>query len=418
MKLLLLVEGMTMNGRKMILSGIISLIAIWLGACSVSLEEQAHEASGAVQFQSGEHVQEETQITLNKSSLDILEATEISLNTSGKELSDLLHVDCYIEKGKVDVKAGAYTEISECARNEKDIFYVKSYGKEGAQFYYLNQIYHYDADQKEDVLLYETSDAVWLNEFFANNTYLYWVEYVYVEEKGNYDYNVMQYNLSTEEIACIASRNEAESDEICLAVSNEYVTWYDGYQNENIKIIIYDVARQEIQSIQDATIQRYMPYERLNIVDGGITFFSQDAEEKVYINRYNLETQKTDILLLGNKNDFDQLAACFSNEEFIGWLTEYSYGTYYFYNIKSGELYSLSQSDDMRIFSGWLSKYFYVNDSVSGRVYAYDFESGETYYQNIEQGSALSLRPYGENLLYMKVVGDENVELLTVRILL
>ena len=68
----------------------------------------------------------------------------------------------------------------------------------------------------------------------------------------------------------------------------------------------------------------------------------------------------------------------------------------------------------MRVFSGWLSKYFYTNDSVSGNIYVYDLASGEVYYQDVVQGTALSLKPYGEKL-YMKVVGDENVEMLTIR---
>ena len=384
----------------------ICLIVIWLGGCGIPKEEQPWENSVEEQLQ-------EEKCILNENPIDISEAKEISFETGGTELSDLLYIDFLISKGETDVEKGAYSEIGELARNEMDIFYVKSFGKEGAQFHYLNQIYRYAPDRNEDVLIYETSEAVWLNEFLANSTYLYWVEYVYAEEKGSYDYNVMQYNPTTEEIACIATRNDTESEEICLAVSDKYVAWYDSYLNGEVKIIVYNVVTQEMQLIEDTAIQKYMPYERLNIVDERITFFTQD-DDNIYINCYDLETMKTDILLLGNKRDFDKLAGCFSNAEYIGWLTEYSYGTYYFYNTKNGELYSLSQSDSMRVFSGWLSKYFYINDSVSGNIYVYDLASGEVYYQDVVQGTALSLKPYGEKL-YMKVVGDENVEMLTIR---
>lgn len=386
--------------RCRIVSCTISLMAILLGGCGVSTEKVEYTKA---------------QEWLNENPIDISQAIDIPLNTNGKELSDLLHMDCCIERSGVEEEADTYVEIGECARNEKDIFYVRSYGKAEAQYYYLNQIYRYDSNAKEDILLYETSEAVWLNEFLASNTYLYWIEYINTGETSNYDYNVMQYDLSTEEVNCIASRNAAESDEICLAVSDEYVTWYDGYQNKNIKIVVYDVARQELQMIEDASLYRFMPYERLNVVDGGVTYFSKDAEGRVFINRYNLKTHQKDILFLGEMSVDNKLAACFSNEEYIGWLTEYSYGTYYFYHMETGKLYSLKQSDEIRVFSGVLSDCLYINDSINERVYVYNLETEEGYYQDIEQGYALSLKPYGENRLYTKVVAEEYVGVLTVQ---
>ncbi len=149
----------------------ICLIVIWLGGCGIPKEEQPWENSVEEQLQ-------EEKCILNENPIDISEAKEISFETGGTELSDLLYIDFLISKGETDVEKGAYSEIGELARNEMDIFYVKSFGKEGAQFHYLNQIYRYAPDRNEDVLIYETSEAVWLNEFLANSTYLYWVEYV------------------------------------------------------------------------------------------------------------------------------------------------------------------------------------------------------------------------------------------------
>lgn len=351
---------------------------------------------------------------LNDGPVDVSDATEILLDEKAKESSDLLCVDFEIDKGNVDTEDETYIEISECVRNKNNIFFVRSYGEEGAQFYYLNRIYCSDLKHNKDVLLYET-DAIWLNEFLATDMNLYWVEYVFSEEKGDFDYNVMQYDLSTEVVTCIASRNAVESEEICLAASNGYVAWYDSYWDGRVQIIIFDIEKQEIQTLQDANIKKFMPYERLNIVDDYITFFSQDEEGWIYINRYNLNTYKKDVLLLGKKEDYKKLAACFSDSKYIGWLTEYSYGTYYFYNIESGNLYSLSQSDEMRVFSGWLSDYLFINESQSGCVYVYDFDTKEASYQKITQGTALSLRPYEDDFLYMKVIGEENVGLVTVQ---
>lgn len=403
------------------------LMMFLLGGCGVMSDKETNQTMKHSQeeiLNATENVESyidkenfDMQNMLNDRPLDVSDATEISLNKNAKESSDLLCVDFEIDKGNVDTEAETYVEISECVRNKNDIFYVRSYGEEGAQFYYLNRIYCSDLKHNKEVLLYET-DAVWLNEFLATDMNLYWVEYVFSEEKGDFDYNVMQYNLSTEVVTCIASRNAVESEEICLAVSNDYVAWYDSYWDGRVQIIIFDIEKQEIQNIQDANIKKFMPYERLNIVDDYITFFSQDEEGWIYINRYNLNTYEKDVLLLGKKEDYKKLAACFSDSKYIGWLTEYSYGTYYFYNIETGNLYSLSQSDEMRVFSGWLSDYLFINESQSGCVYVYDFDTKETYYQNITQGTALSLRSYGDYHLYMKVVGEKNVELLTVQSIL
>ena len=389
-----------MNEPRFILSCIIALLAVLAGGCGTSTEKENHV---------------KVQEWLNESPVDTAQAIDILLDKGGIERSNLLRNGCSIEKDSTTVVAGEYIEIGEFARNERSIFYVKNYAKDGAQSYYRSQIYYHDFDAEEDVLLYETSQNVWLNEFLANNTYLYWVENVYSKEKKGDDYNIMQYNLSTGEVTCIAGRNETESDDICLAVSDEYVTWYDSYQNENIKIVVFNIEKQELQTIQDTTVQRFMPYERLNIVDGGITYFAQDTEGRIFINRYHLETQQKDILLLGKMSTDDKLAACFSNEEYIGWLTEYSYGTYYFYHMETGKLYSLRQSEDLRVFSGFLADGFYINDSVSERIYVYDFEEGQAYYQDIPHGFAMSLKPYGEKLLYTKFVADGYVGMITVQ---
>lgn len=412
-----------MKARKLILRYSFILMMFLLGGCGVMSDKENAQMMKHSQeeiLNDSESIESyidikkfDMQNMLNDRPLDASDATEISLNKNAKESYDLLCVDFEIDKGNVDTEAETYFVISECVRNINDIFFVRSYGEEGAQFYNLNQIYCSDLKQNKEVLLYET-DAVWLNEFLSTDMNLYWVEYVFSEKKGDFDYNVMQYDLSTEVVTCIASRNAVESEEICLAASNDYVAWYDSYWDGKVQIIIYDIKKQEIQTIQDANIKKFMPYERLNIVDDYITFFSQDEEGWIYINRYNLNTYEKDVLLLGKKEDYKKLAACFSDSKYIGWLTEYSYGTYYFYNTENGNLYSMSQSDEIRVFSGWLSGYLYINESQSGCVYVYDFDTEETYYQKIEQGVALSLKPYGDKLLHMKVIGDENLGLVTV----
>lgn len=358
---------------------------------------------------------EEAWIQLNEAPIDVSLAEEITIRTDGAEAAELLRVDFVTDQGRVDTLSGTYTEISECARNEKDIFYVKTYAEDGAQYSYQNEIWQYEADKEENTLLYETTEAVWLNEFCANNTHLYWVEYVYEEGAADFEYRVTQYDLTTGEAVCIADRNAADSEEICLAVSDRYLTWYDSARNGESRIAVYDVGKQEMQPVEFSDAGKLMPYGRLTVTEDSITFFSQDEEKRLFINRYHLDTQKAEVLFLGKASDFAKPAACFSGGDYIGWLTEYSYGTYYFYNITDGKLYSLKQSDGMRVFSSVLSDYLYLNESDSGCVLLYDFDTKETYCQKITQGQGLSLRSYGERLLYMRVVGEESVALLTVQ---
>lgn len=354
---------------------------------------------------------------LNEQPINVSEAVQIYLNTNQKEKNDLLREDFSISSGEMDVEAGTYFEILECTRNKQDIFYTKCYSESMAQFSYYNQVYRYDTEQDKSILLYETANAYWLNELVAADEYIYWVEYIYKIEEESSFYQVMQFDLSTEEVKCIASRNATETGEICTAISEHYMTWYDYYSNDEVVISVFDIKNQELMNIEDEGLRLSAPYERLYVVDDGITYFSEDETGNIYINRYNLSTKEKEVLFLGVKGDFNKLAGCFSNSKFIGWFEEYSVGPYYFFNIDSGVLYCLDPPSGMNVFSAWAtSDFLFVNDSQNHCVYVYDFGSKETYYQVIPQkGAGLGIRQYEDGAPYMKVRMKEKTSLLSIQ---
>lgn len=145
-----------MNRQKLLLSGTFCLSLFLTGGC------------GAV---TGGKT-EETWVQLNEAPIDVSLAEEITIRTDGAEAAELLRVDFVTDQGSVDTLSGTYTEISECARNEKDIFYVKTYAEDGAQYSYQNEIWQYEADKEENTLLYETdSGCVLLYDFDTKETY-------------------------------------------------------------------------------------------------------------------------------------------------------------------------------------------------------------------------------------------------------
>lgn len=228
--------------------------------------------------------------------------------------------------------------ISTFTRNCDKEFYTVEYIHDGDIISYLNEIYCYDFQTNTTSLIYTTQNAFWLNEFFSTEDYLYWVEYV--SENDTTIYNINQYELSTEKLTTIASRNGEDVYELCLSVSENFVTWYDNYINGNIEISVYDIKSQTLQTISDNFCVKFAPYERLKIVNDCITYFTADlnintisdpneSSYNIYINQLNLLTGEKKILLLGKRKDFNKLVGCFSNEKYIGWFTDYYKGNYF-----------------------------------------------------------------------------------------
>ena len=312
------------------------------------------------------------------------------------------------------VPSGSYTSLDTVIRNTDRIFFQISYSENMAQYTYRNQLYMRSFGQDEDTLLYDTSNAYWLNEICANDTYLYWVEYVSsTTSDGIENYiKVMQCRLDNGDISCIAERDGTEFSEICLEVSDRFLTWYDIHMHDSVvELVVFDIEKQEFQEridtesdYQGLTVTLYNPYVGLKITENCVTYFMQDDQEQLYIRREDLDTGTTDTFLLGKIKPYHQIAACYSDSRYIGWYTDYGErGDYYFYDTDSEKLYLWNvKKDGMYVFSSYFCRgKLYFNNTDDHNIYVWDLSTGQVHCQNFGE-DAYWIRSYGDNnLLYL-----------------
>ncbi len=325
-------------------------------------------------------------------------AIELSVNWDMEGNSTLLKEKFSVEKNGKDMEKNLNYSNSIIGYNEEYGFYYRSYIEDMAQYDAGYAIYSYDLRSGESAVLHEIWDAIWVNEMHVSGNYMYWVEYR-SGVQGNC-YQIMQFVLDTKELKCIAEYNE-ETMEPCLAVSANYVTWYEEDEEGEAKLVVWNIQRQVLEIIDTVDIDektpvtKFMPWERLEIVDDYVTFFTQDKDGNVYVNRYQLHSGLRDIMSIGDKKNYKKVAGCFSNEEYIGWFTEYSVGTVYFYNIKEKQLSKLSLTATNPIFSFALYDKLYIN---TGReIYIYDISSASTHKYDLN-GSGLQFEQYEEEV--------------------
>lgn len=336
---------------------------------------------------------------------DLEKAIEIDL-TVNAYAEQLLQQELTLCGDTYIAETDSCCNVFECQRNRDNWFYCESYSPFGLDYTYCNKIYQYQVATGETSLLYETWDAGWLNELEASEEYLYWVEYINQEDKRMYQ--VMQCKIATKEVTCIASRDGSIVGELCLAVSDKYLTWYDDYLDGTVDIVVYDIAQQTFLTVPSAGAFKYMPYEVMGITDDGITFFSKDAEGIVSVNRYQLESGEIYSVQLKFLKSYDKLAGCFSNDQYIGWFTEYSFGTYYFYSMETGEIYRLNAEGNLILFHVLLTDYLYINERIANRIYCYDFETKKVKYQDMKEQYALQLHSYDNQSIYTKAYNFNN----------
>lgn len=343
----------------------------------------------------GEIVEQQPDYTVLKSTDG---AIELSLHEA---LQEELFVQEFTLESEIYLgEPDDYCHRSEFRRNSNSWFYTEDYSVQGLQSSYCNKIYQYHIASGETTLLYETRDVNWLNELEVSEDYLYWVEYIYDEEL-NLSYHVMQWDLSAGKSSCIATRDAARVGELCLATSHKYLTWYDDYLNGTTEPVIFDIAKQSFVTVPNGGAFKYMPYSILTPMDDGVSFFTRNEEGKVCINRYVPATEEMFTLELQYLKSTDKMAECFSNDRYIGWITEYSQGIYYLYDRDTGRLYSLNAGGKLDVFDLLLTDEdkVYIDERTTGRFYCCDMDDGNVTYQEID----------GEYALYFDTVDGRNV---------
>lgn len=302
------------------------------------------------------------------------------------------------------------TEAEMVRRNSTHIAYVENYWEDGAQSPWKYQVWLMDIQTKEKAMLHEIADIYLLNELYMNEQYAYWVEHVIEGEQMLYF--LKQCSLSTGDIIVIAKRDDAEAEPFSLWVSENYVTWMESNTSGNTKLMVFDVKKQEYINLDNIEAVRFMPYARLTVVENGITYFSTDEENVLYINRYNLEDSTTKSVKIDDLTKLmntEKVAECFSNGRYIGWFTEYVRGTYYIYDTQSEKQYCLEGLNAF-IELIWVDEMLFYNRE-DNKLAVFDLEKGSFTYKTDLPGSGTQLLYYQDSIPYMTLQQDGKVRI-------
>lgn len=246
--------------------------------------------------------------------------------------------------------------------NDKGAYYVSGFSEDMAQYRYGLHICHYDYNSKTHELLYSVKDANYISELRVTNTHLAWVEQIPKE-----GYKLVLHELSTGAVSDLGTYDQ----DICIEMSNRYIVW-----NDSDKIMIYDISKQACSTLEEKVI----PQVRYKIVDNGITYFTEEDGER-YVKRRDLESGEVFSYQLDKGQ---KIASCFSNQDYIGWFTEYSDGIIHILEINSAKCYKLNTESELNYFDVMLYDKLYINDHKSNCIYIYDFKTQTSCYQHFE----------------------------------
>lgn len=366
---------------------------------------------------------------LNQAIIDVSKAVEIVLVPDEGAQDALLEETFAVEKGEPDEDSD-WSSIWYCRRNEESGFYTVEQGKDMAQYGDLWQLFRVDLKTNERELLYEARGVGEPGELEVTDRFLYWVEPIAWEGKEDWGRGVMQYELATGEVRCIAEREKMGPE---FTVSEQYVVWYEPSGEARLDIVAYDVQKQELFTLlglksfttggqgSPEELAGFRPFSRLEIVDGGITFFSEAEGGNTYINRYDLNTRRMDAQLL-IKGRGKMMAGCFSSKRYIGWLLEESTGDskYYFYDRDSGSLYCIcgEKGKNKYLYSNWFSDCFYFHyTDYEENVFLFvvDPASGKVWQQKLE-GHGYQFRGYGDGQVYFDGWTEEEKKLFSIHV--
>jgi len=140
--------------------------------------------------------------------------------------------------------------------------------------------------------------------------------------------------------------------------------------------MIYDISKQACSTLEEKVI----PQVRYEIVNNGFTYFTEEDGER-YVKRRDLETGEVFSYQLDKGQ---KIASCFSNQDYIGWFTEYSDGIIHILEINSRKGYELNTASELNYFDVMLYDKLYINDHKSNCIYAYDFKTQISCYQHFE----------------------------------
>lgn len=338
---------------------------------------------------SGCSIQDKTsEISINVKDAIELDFSNVAEMDLCKEIAEL--PSSYIdEKTKDEVNTEQY------GINSKSIYNINLYYESMSQFSYQAELYCYDRVNQSRKMIYRSESVTNMNELEVNEDYVTWIEYI---PDGDYiDYNFMVLDCDTNQIENIGVLSSQQFDEVCLSISDQYLTWYETKTDSTkTRIGMYDFKTKKTDYIEDSHMTLYYPYRCARISDQGFTYFTEE-DETIYVNRYNLNTKKRYRINIGSEN---YLVDCFSSEDYIGWYTDYNRGTYYIYDRNENILYKYHNSINLTIMDKNISDKFYFTASGTPNLYCYDFKTATTYVDELETQPSWFIRTENDNMYF------------------
>lgn len=328
-------------------------------------------------------------------SLLLEQAVEINFDAERFPSAGILKPDSIVGPPETKEEDGLHVGLGSSLMSNGSTYWFKEYYEDMAQYCVKYRLYRSTPDFAETQPLYMTENTYWLNEFCGSEDYLYWVEFRNESKEEHNTMYVMQYDLKTSKLKTIADRECGKYEDILLQVSGDYLTWYDCAHDGDISMVVYRIPEQRFLDINvSETVSKSMPYGRLNVTNGGITYFSQDDSENIYVSRLQLDSGDLRKLYIGKKNELKEITGCYSTDRYMGYHTGYSTGKYYFYNPDTGKAgyfsSGYSAENELAVFSMCCDgEYLYLNDTKNHRIIRCDVEEGKGQCWTLPEGTGM-----------------------------
>lgn len=373
-----------------------------------SSEERSTESAPRESTETGAQTVQEPEVP----SLLLEEAVEIRFDAEKFPSAGTLEPDGIIGPLETEEEDGLHLCLQASLMINGSTYWFKEYYEDGAQYSVKYGLYRSTPDFAETEPLYMTENTFWLNEFCGNGDYLYWVEFRH-EGEGNGTMYVMQYDLKTAELKAIADREWGKCEDPCLSASGDYLTWYDRSSEENVDIVVFKIPEQSFLDINvlEGAVCKFAPYARLEVTGGGITYFTQDDAENIYVNRLQLDSGDVRKLCIGRTDRLKEITGCYSTDRYMGYRTGYSTGNYYFYDLDTGKAsyFSSGYSDEneLAVFSMCCDGgYLYLNDRKNDRIIQCDLKEGKGQCWALPEGIGMHFKSCDGKWIHFKVNGQ------------
>lgn len=212
--------------------------------------------------------------------------------------------------------------INQVKINKEDIYYTAELSRNQAQFPYNTKIYQYNTmtQMNEEIMSLDFEKYGYIAELCATNDYIFFTSEKIAENSSGID--IWKYKISEKKLDKIYTHKYP----VVMACEDSYLAWYEVIEYveedssaENIieipsSIKIYFTETNEIRTVPTQT-EILSPYQRIRIIDGTITFFTKTKDYKIWVNQYDISTNKVITKIAGGQVGNKAMG----NEKYLVW---------------------------------------------------------------------------------------------------